>query len=374
MKKKCLIVMGGMSIGGAQKSLINFLYFIRNFIEIDLLLWDKSIMKYKIPDGINIITDFPTVKSVKAALKIDGFFSKSFLFSLLAAVFYKKRWLCSPKIKKHYDFAIAYTTTGSIKYFVIDKVNANRKFLWYHHGSYEQVGKIKKLDNEYFPKYDNLITVSNSNKEMLSTHFPKLKEKILVVQNLLNEKEIIDFSKQQIDDFDDFDGLKLTTVGRLSEEKGQLFALEIASELKIRNVNFKWIFVGDGDLRTQVEKKIKEYNLSDFCILVGDKENPYPYIKNCDIYIQPSFIESYSLTIYEAIILNKYIVATRIPAILEALCNYRNAKICEFEPKKIAKVIMQLGEKLNINPSNFQIENINNSESQKILKYLFDIV
>ena len=303
MKKKCLIVMGGMSIGGAQKSLINFLNYIKDFVEIDLLLWNKSVMEYNIPDGINIITNFPTVKSVKAAIKIDGLFSKTFLLSVFAAIFYKKRWLCSPEIKKKYDFAIAYTTTGSIKYFVIDKVNANKKFLWYHHGSYEQVGKIKMWDKEYFPKFDNLITVSNANKEMLSTHFPKLEKKILVIQNLLNEKEIIYLSKEPISDFDDFDGLKLTTVGRFSEEKGQLFAIEIAKELRDKDIIFKWIFVGDGDLRTQVEQKIVEYNLSDFCILAGNKKNPYPYIKNCDIYIQPSFVESYSLTIYEAMIL-----------------------------------------------------------------------
>ena len=340
-------------------------------MEIDLLLWNKSVMEYNIPDGINIITDFPTVKSVKAAIKIDGLFSKTFLLSVFAAILYKKRWLCSPEIKKKYDFAIAYTTTGSIKYFVIDKVKANKKFLWYHHGSYEQVGKIKMWDKEYFPKFDNLITVSNANKEMLSTHFPKLKEKILVIQNLLNEKEIIDFSKKPIADFDDFDGLKLTTVGRLSEEKGQLFAIEIAKELRDKDINFKWIFVGDGDLRTQVEKKIIEYNLSDFCILAGNKENPYPYIKNCDIYIQPSFIEADPLTIYEAKVLQKNIIASNIPAIEEALDFEKSGIVCEFSAEKFAKLIIGHYNSLS-NNRNIEFASRNSTIENKIKK-LFQI-
>ena len=369
--KKCLIVMGGMSIGGAQKSLINFLNYIKDFMEIDLLLWNKSVMEYNIPDGINIITNFPTVKSVKAAIKIDGLFSKTFLLSVFAAIFYKKRWLCSPEIKKKYDFAIAYTTTGSIKYFVIDKVNANKKFLWYHHGSYEQVGKIEMWDKEYFPKFDNLITVSNANKEMLSTHFPKLEKKILVIQNLLNEKEIIYLSKEPISDFDDFDGLKLTTVGRLSEEKGQLFAIEIAKELRDKNIIFKWIFVGDGDLRTQVEQKIVEYNLSDFCILAGNKKNPYPYIKNCDIYIQPSFVEADPLTIYEAKVLEKNIIASNILAIEEALDFGKSGIVCEFDAEKFAKLIIEHYNSLG-NNRNIEFASRNSIIENKIKK-LFQI-
>ena len=87
--------------------------------------------------------------------------------------------------------------------------------------------------------------------------------------------------------------------------------------------------VGDGEMRSQVEAEIEKYDVKDHVILLGTKLNPYPYIKNCDIYAQPSFSEGWGLTIQEARILQKPIVVTNLPIMHEQICSGKNGLIVD---------------------------------------------
>ena len=140
--------MGYMTYGGIQKSLIDFLSNIIDKVDVDLLLWGRADEEMPIPNGVNILKK-TTVKSVRAAIKENGFLSRTFILSLIGA-FKEKRWCVMPKIKKRYDIAISYTHVGAPKYFVIDRVNAEKKYTFYHHGAYENTGKLKEWDEEYY--------------------------------------------------------------------------------------------------------------------------------------------------------------------------------------------------------------------------------
>lgn len=195
------------------------------------------------------------------------------------------------------------------------------------------------IDFRYFKQYDCFITVSEAAKRMLQKHFPKL-ENILVVNNITDEDEIVSMSKQFNPYQQEREITNLCTVGRISPEKGQTLALEAALKLKEANIKFNWWFIGDGGDMERCKQLAVELNVSDCCKFVGAKSNPYPYISNCDIYVQPSFIEADPVTIREARILGSSIVATDIPAIREALKDGKNGILCSSCPQGLFDGIM----------------------------------
>jgi glycosyltransferase involved in cell wall biosynthesis len=104
---------------------------------------------------------------------------------------------------------------------------------------------------------------------------------------------------------------------------------EIARLLKEKGYVFRWYLVGDGRLRFELENAIRSYGLENQVVLLGGKQNPYPYIKNCDLYVQPSFSEAYCLTLAEARILCRPIVTTNATGNGEQIRDGENGLIVE---------------------------------------------
>lgn len=342
--KKIFVMNIGTELGGIEKSLIEFLKFlVKEDCQIDLALWKKRGPLFKeIPEGINIIENMGPGSFADAKKK--GIRGLLYYFKFKIFGFFNRAWKSVPKTDGHYDIAISYCHNGYSPYYVIDKVDADKKFIWFHHGSYDGNIRQKRLDDKYYRKYDKVVTVSESNRKMLKSLFANVE--IEVIPNIIDEKRILKLAEEKIDAFNGFEGLKIATVGRLSKEKGQLFSLEIAKELKEKGVSFRWVFVGDGEEKDCCIQKQKEYNLAECCDFVGSKINPYPYIKQADLYIQTSFVESEGLTIKEAMVLGKKIIVFDLLASQEILnhgefgdlCNKNSSefadKICLFYDRK----------------------------------------
>lgn len=341
--KKILVMNIGTEYGGIEKSLIEFLkILVKENCEIDLALWKRRGPLFnEIPKGINVIENIGPgsfANAKKHGLKGLLYYFKFKLFS-----YFNRAWQCVPKSKIKYDIAISYCQNGLSPYYIIDNVEAEKKYLWFHHGSYEESKLKYKLDKKYFAKYNKVITVSESNLEMLKHKFPGIKGD--VIPNIIDVERIINMSMSDEDLFCNNQDLKLVTVGRISEEKGQLFSLEIARSLKENNIKFKWLFVGDGDKKLECENIVKKYDLENECIFVGSKSNPYAYIKQSDLYIQTSYVESEGITIKEAMVLNKIIITSKLPALQEILNEYNNfSYLCDFSIKEyIDKIIISKG-------------------------------
>ena len=135
-------------------------------------------------------------------------------------------------------------------------------------------------------------------------------DKCTVYYNPIDKQEILD--KSQISAEIEFSPryINLLTVGRVSAEKGQDMIPAATRKLLGNGHNVRWYIIGDGDMRAKVESLIREYHVEENVILLGTKTNPYPYMKACDIYVQPSYTEGYSTTICEAGMLGKAIVGT----------------------------------------------------------------
>lgn len=183
------------------------------------------------------------------------------------------------------------------------------------HIAYYRSSKDRKhyVNQKAFSICEKIIAVSPAVKEMLVRSYPEYRDRILVMKDLIDAEKIISLADEKSGKcFTEFASGDLTicSCGRLSKEKGFDLAVGAADILKHHGVNFKWIFVGGGDEREKLERIIKEVSLEDRILITGNLENPFSIIKFCDIYVQPSYEESYGLTIKEAMTLSKPIVST----------------------------------------------------------------
>ena len=245
-------------------------------------------------------------------------------------------------LNKEYDIAVAYNQ-GFSTYFVAEKVIAKKKLAWVN-TDYIKAGYRPNIDNKFYSKFDNIVAVSNEVKNVLENCFIEFKEKIVMV-NDINNAELIEKMSKFTNPFSNVekDTIKIVTVGRLVKLKGYDLALEACSILnETTNLKFKWYIVGEGLERKNIEKSIVDKNLQDKFILLGAKDNPYPYIKNADIYVQTSRFEGFGLAIAEARILNTPVVTTNFDAVYNQMINGKNGLVVDLNGEAIANGISEL--------------------------------
>ena len=119
-----------------------------------------------------------------------------------------------------------------------------------------------------------------------------------------------------------------------------MLAVEAAKILRDKGLKFKWLFIGDGEYRSIVEKRIQDYGLQETVILMGERTNPYPYMARCTVYVQTSSFEGFGLTIAEAKILGKAVVSTNFDVVHDQLKHEENGLIADMTAESVADNIM----------------------------------
>jgi glycosyltransferase involved in cell wall biosynthesis len=359
-KKKIVFIIPSLSSGGAEKSLVNLLNnFDYQHYEVDLILLKKSgLFLNSIPNEVSIIhlgeahfifsknilnavTQFILKFKIKLALNRILFTLKNNLIkntNKAEQYSWKNRKSCFSNLDKEYDVAVGYLEKTSI-YFAVDCIKAKRK-IGFIRTDYSKLDLDKNFDEKYFEKLDYLCANGEISRDILSTTFPKLENKLKVVMNVVSTKLINDLSNQVIS----FDNSKvnIVTVGRLEKVKGFEMAIEACSIIVNSYKKINWYIIGSGTEKENLELKIKALGLENNFFLLGERENPYPYIKQANIYVQTSINEGRSSTINEAKILKKPIVATNFESIYEQIENGVNGLIVEKNAKAIADGIIEL--------------------------------
>lgn len=362
MPNKVLFVIYSMNIGGAQKSLISFLSVIdKKQYDIDLLVLDgKGELISSLPSYVNVIKNREytsllsnDLKTVLRHFSIKGLFLRIVWFVLKnkykkdSKTFYsfcQKKWKYFMKkrispFKKEYDYAIAYMQSFPT-YFVIDKVCANKKVLWLHN-DYSKLYADTSIDYEYYKKSDTNITISEHCQNIFNSFFPELRNKTNVIPNFTIEKTLIELSNKYYPSEFSPNVLKLLSIGRLENQKGFDLAIEAASIIS-KKINFVWIILGEGSLRKDLEEQIKKFGLEKKVLLLGTRNNPYVYIKNCDLFIQSSRYEGKSIVLDEAKILNKVIVSTNYTTVTEQIIDKKTGYLCDINSNSIAQKILEV--------------------------------
>lgn len=357
MKKKILFVIPSMRSGGAEKSLLTVLtLFDYEKYEVDLLCFRHDGLFFeKIPKEVNIIGGSKNYEMFDGdAVRAVKFFLKK--WKILSAV---DRWKYSriysaadtheveeiqwkylkkqlPKIKKEYDCAIGYLE-GNANRFVCENVRAVHK-ICYIHNDIEKLGFDRDVCEKTFSAADKIVTVSAECEKSLFKNFKKFSKKICVIENITSRKIVFEESKK-FDAYPERKETVLCTVGRFFEQKNISLAVDACGELIKRGKNIKWYHIGDGPLKGETEKQISENNLQNIFILLGEKSEPYPYMGQCDIYVQPSLYEGKSIAIDEAKCLCRPIVVTNFSTVHDQITDGVNGLICRMDKKDMADKI-----------------------------------
>lgn len=360
-KKSILFVMAGMNRGGAERSLINLLEIIdRKQYDIDLLVFDTSgKLMVQIPKDIRVLPPDRRLKCISTSSKKEiakNFSAKAVAFRLvynfeknkgeIPYIQSQKKWkaVYQPVLKPlhhEYDIAVAYMHSLP-SYYVIDKVNAKRKILWVHN-DYSRLVEGKEFDRPYFEKADRVVTISEQCVRELAKAFPDLSDKFTCIYNLNPENKIREKAMEFYpEEYRDCKGPKLVSIGRLNYQKGFDYAINAAKILKGKKVDFSWFIIGSGELRQTLEDQIRLLGVEKEIHLLGERENPYPYIQDADIVVQTSRFEGKSIVLDEAKILYKPIITTDYVSAHDQIMGEKSGMIVSINSNSIADGILRL--------------------------------
>lgn len=332
--KKILIFSQAMEIGGAERALLGLLETIdttKYTVDLFLMRHQGELMKY-IPSNIHLLPENPkyaclavpltdVLKRGQFGVALGRFVGKQKAAKRVkelqlpadndVALEYSHkftRWAMPPISDQEYDLAISFLTPH---YFCAEKVKAKKKIAWIH-TDYGVVGVDRESQLKMWNAFDVIASISDRVTDSFIKVFPELKGKIQLLPNMMPMKYMVSMTKAfTVEQEMQEDGsIRLLSIGRFCRAKNFDNVPDICKKIREKGSNVKWYLIGYGGDEPLIRQKIAEAEMQECVIILGKKENPYPYIKACDIYVQPSRYEGKCVSVVEAQILNKPVVIT----------------------------------------------------------------
>lgn len=360
--KSILISSFDMEVGGVERSLISMLdhFDYRNY-EVDLMLYSHTgDFLPLLPERPHLLEELKsyktfrlsigqTIKSGKITIGMARLIAKYRATALnkSSEKGYKQMqymWKYSlpflPRLQRRFDVAISYLWPH---YFVAYKVKANMKIAWIH-TDFSTVETDVKLDVDMWDEFDHIVAVSEQCKHAFIKKYPVLEQKVIVIENITSPQFVKAMADEKVDNPMCRDNrFKLLSVARLSHAKGidnAVRALKILQDRGYHDV--AWYVVGYGGDETMIKNLIKEYKLENNFILLGKLMNPYPYMKEADLYVQPSRYEGKAVTVVEAQILAKPVIITNYPTAKSQVMDGVDGYITDLSVEGIASGLERL--------------------------------
>ncbi len=371
MKPRIFIAIHYMHLGGAEISLIGLLQALDpKKVDVDLFVYshEGELMKL-VPEYVNVLPEIPAYKMferpmkevlkkghlsvlfarMKAKMRMRSYLRKkqtidgSAIMGFLGEEMSKVVPDINPSVE--YDLAISFLTPHN---FVRDHVRAKKKMCWIH-TDYTRIDVNAELELPVWDSYDYIASISPEVTKTFVQVFPTLAQKIIKIENILSPN----FVRRRAEEFDVHDTLltahspkhaakfNLLSVGRFCEAKNYDNVPDICNKileiLKDENIDIRWYIIGFGADENLIRQKIVETGMQEHVIILGKKENPYPYIKACDIYVQPSRYEGKSVTVREAQMLCKPVVVTNYPTASSQIQDGKDGVIVPMDNEGCAK-------------------------------------
>lgn len=379
--KKLLFVTNELSIGGVQRSLISLLnVLVDSGFDIDLMILKSGgELEKQVPRDVRVIP-FPAehrwlflpkdnlVSSLKYCFGPNLNFPKLLFFLIKGIILndmerarqqlFRSCRHTIADLPEKYDAAMDYP--GIYKAYIIHKVQAKKKLSWVH-GNYDLLGRDLIIDEEDYNDIDAVVNVSESCQEIFLKSHPSLLPKCYIVPNVTRKKEILELA----DDAgfgDTFNGTRILDVSRLDYGKGIEIAVDACRMLLDKGYIIRWYILGEGPERRKIEKKIAEKGVSNSFFLLGQKLNPYPYMREANLIVHCSRSEGKSVAIDEAMLLSKPIVLTNYATAKDQVESGVTGIICEMSPEGVGAAIENLlldeslARKLSANLANFALD------------------
>lgn len=215
---------------------------------------------------------------------------------------------CVKKQSKHYDLAISFFRPFD---YLIEKVDADIKVGWIHTDYSNKDTFTEGLEKDY-SRLDVISAVSKECKESFCRMFPKLADKVVVIENIHSRASIqqsaVVFTVNE--EMPEDGSIRLLSIGRFCTAKNFDNVPDICKKILKAGINVKWYLIGFGPDESLIRQKIEENGMQERVMILGKKDNPYPYIRACDLYVQPSRYEGKCVSVVEAQILQKPVVIT----------------------------------------------------------------
>lgn len=366
--KKVLFVINTLGGAGAEKALLELLKkFPEEQYEVSLyVLLDQGELIHQIPKHVKILnTEYSDAsvlskegkkilnRKIWKRLWVHGAVLRNLPFLIRNAAVMLKKGKISPDkllwrvmsdsgqaIKEHYDMAVAYLEGGAT-YYVHDHINADRKFTFLH-VDYGYAGYSRNLDRNCYPDFDRIFTVSDEVKKSFLEVYPECGKDTYVFHNLIDQDEIRRKAELPGGFDDPYDGARILTVGRLTAQKAYEISIDAMKILKDHGVKARWYVLGEGELREKLQSQINRLGLKEDFLLLGAKENPYPYYKQCDLYVHATRFEGKSIAIQEAQTLGCTILVSDSSGNREQVIQGEDGMMCELTAEAVSRNIEAL--------------------------------
>lgn len=349
MKEHLLFINGHLNTGGVEKSLLDILKHLDyDKYEVDLLLLEElGDYATEIPEQVHVQLRClkNTYGSVPSSLlrciqKRDWFCFRMRLIFLLMKFFGQKRISLVRKPltgNQHYDCVIGFRS-GICTQIAAFAVNADKRVTWWHHG------EINIAHDDYLEAAEacnQIVVVSESCRSMLAEEFSALANKLTIIPNMVD----VDAAHRKAGAFQPYeksDTCHIVTLCRLSPEKHIENAIFAAKKLKEAGVSFQWHAVGSGSMESDLRGMAASANVSDVFIFEGNQPNPYPFLKNADLFVHPSYVESQGLVVLEAMALGVPCVVTKSLGPCEFIEDGVNGLLTEQSPESLTEQVLRI--------------------------------
>ena len=367
MKKSILFAIHYLELGGAERSLIGLLRVLDySKVQVDLFVYSHrgELMK-EIPQEVNLLPEIPEYAQIERPLKDvlkDGYL-RLFLARIKAkwqfakykkqnhpkdgnAIFSYVAKNVTPLLPpinpdKEYDLAVSFLAPHDI---VLNKVNARKKACWVH-TDYTKVNVNADMELPVWSQFDHIAAISEGVAEAFISRFPSLCEKVEVVPNIIDAQGVLEQSRAYdvTKEMPQEDGVtQLLSVGRFTEAKNFDNVPDICRRILNAGVPVRWYLIGYGGDESLIRRRIAEAGMEKNVIILGKKDNPYPYMHACDVYVQPSRYEGCPVTIQEAQVLGKPVIATAFPTVKSAIQDGVNGVIVPLDNEGCAQGLVRI--------------------------------
>ncbi len=351
-KKNVLFVVQHLTLGGSQTSLVSALNALDyNKYDVSLYIRDNKLdLLSQINKNVNVILNIDTKKYnlllysifLLIIIKIFQFCGISNNFSKIQKKYIRYKKIENEKKKyfkdAHYDVAIAYMQ-GYTAEFVDLAINATKKIVFFH-GSIDEKHDIHE---KIFHEFDYIVGVSDIVSGLLKKWYPYEENKIKVLENYVDADQIRIKSQEYV--VSKKSNFVICTCGRLAQDKCFDRAINAAKILLDNNIDFYWYFIGDGPLKTEIQKSIETNGLNEKIELTGAKNNPFPYFVASDVFVLCTDDEALPMTIIESKILNVPVISTKTAGGLSLIDDGNNGILVDFSSQSVAEGLIQYATK-----------------------------
>lgn len=377
-KKKVFIFNYFMYIGGAERALLgllNAIDYAKYDVDLFLAMHVGEFMTL-IPKEVNLLPEDSRYAGYACPLR-KVLFSKNFMIGL-ARLKAKRKYRTYIKNKgvkesasyfqyivkgmmpylpeinpqQEYDLAISFIAPHNI---VAEKVRARKKICWIH-TDYSVVDVNAELELPVWAAYDHIISISQDVTKTFLQAFPPLSSKIMEMENILSPVFVrscaneSDVTPELYKTRDCKSVINLLSIGRFSYQKNFENVPDICKKINMmlnenedenEKFSIRWYIIGFGGDEQLIRQRIEEAGMQGHVIILGKKSNPYPYIKACDIYVQPSRYEGKSVTVREAQMLCKPVVVTNYPTASSQIIDGIDGKIVPMDNEGCAQGLVE---------------------------------